>query len=84
MRNWRKVVDMERPDIGKPLLGPGGNFRLVARTQDVAEADRAAEQFRAQGFETKIIKKTQGTLSIYEVWVAKEPDVLVGDGRRQG
>ena len=75
---------MERPDIGKPLLQPGGDFRLVARTQDIGEANQVAEQFRAQGFETKIVKKTQGALSIYEVWVAKEPDVLVGGGRRQG
>ncbi|MEW6722447.1 MAG: hypothetical protein AB1324_04240 [Candidatus Micrarchaeota archaeon] len=68
---------MERPDIGTPI-GPGKSFRLVARTQDIAEADRVAEQYRLQGFETKIVKKAQGALAVFEVWAAKEPDIITG------
>lgn len=73
---------MERPDIGKPAIGPGKQFRLAARTQSIEEANRLAEQYEMQGFETQIIKKTQGALAIYEVWIAKEPEVFSGSGRR--
>jgi len=73
---------MERPDISKPLPGekpiggPGKQFRLVATTQSIEEANRIAEQYEMKGFETQIVKKKQGTIAIYEVWVAKEPDVF--------
>lgn len=75
---------MERPDITKPLIGekpiggPGKRFRLVARTQSIEEANRIAEQYEMKGFETQIVKKKQGTITIYEVWAAKEPEILTG------
>lgn len=74
---------MERPDIGKPFAGPGKDFRLVARTQDLAEANRIAEQYEAQGFESEIIRKKQGSLSVFEVWVAKQPDIFVAGGEKR-
>ena len=73
---------MERPDISKPLPGerpvggPGRQFRLVARTQSIEEANRIAEQYEMKGFETQIVKRMQGTIAIYEVWIAKKPDIF--------
>jgi len=73
---------MERPDMGKPVVGPGKQLRLVARTQSIEEANRVAQQYEMQGFETQIVKKAQGALAIYEVWIAKGPDILSGrEGR---
>jgi len=78
---------MERPDITKPAIGekpiggPGKQYRLVARTQSLEEANRIAEQYEMKGFETQIVKKTQGTITVYEVWVAKEPEVFTGKER---
>jgi hypothetical protein len=62
---------MERPDIGKPALGPGTQMRLVARTQSIEEANRIAEQYESEGYETQVMKKRQGILAIYEVWAGK-------------
>jgi hypothetical protein len=62
---------LERPDIGKPALEPGMRMRLVATTQSIEEAERIAEQYEMQGFETRIIKRKQGNLSVYEVWIGK-------------
>jgi hypothetical protein len=63
---------MERPDIGKPALGPGTRMRLIATTQSIEEADRLADQYGMQGFDTKIIKRKQGGISVYEVWIGKD------------
>ncbi|MDD5340548.1 MAG: hypothetical protein PHV13_04855 [Candidatus ainarchaeum sp.] len=46
-------------------------MRLVATVQSIEEAERLAEQYEMQGFETRIIKKKQGNLSVYEVWIGK-------------
>jgi hypothetical protein len=65
---------MERPDIGKPFIGPekpGKQLRLIATTRSLEEANRLAEQYELQGFDTRIVKKTQGGLSVYEVWIGK-------------
>jgi hypothetical protein len=65
------------PDIDFTLDGiPEGPFKLVARTQSIEEADRIAEQYVMQGFQTKIVKKSQGGLPLYEVWVMKKPDII--------
>lgn len=63
---------MERPDLIRPVSGE----RLVARTQSIEEANKAAEQYEMQGYSSRIAKKTQGHLSIYEVWVSKKPDAI--------
>lgn len=75
---------MERPDIGKPFAGPGKRWQLVATTQDPTAANQAAERYEEQGYETRIRKKKQGSLSVFEVWVAKEPEILGGGSRRIG
>ena len=62
---------MERPEIGKPAIEPGMQMRLVARTQSIEEANRIAEQYEFQGYETQVIKKRQGALALYEVWAGK-------------
>ncbi len=65
---------MERPDITKPSPGPGE--RLVARTQSIEEANRIAEEYEMKGFQTRISKKKEGNIALYEVWISKKPDVF--------
>jgi len=65
----RKGLDMERPDT--ELTRTGVPMRLIATTQDINEANRLSEQYEAQGFETRIMKKAQGRLALYEVWIGK-------------
>ena len=67
---------MERPDIGKPLIGPERQARCVGRTNSIEEAERLAQQYEAQGYQTWITKKSQGGITLFEVWVSKEPDIL--------
>ena len=62
----------------KPLFGPGKEFRCIGRTTNLEEANRLAEQYELQGFETQIIKKMQANLVLYEVWVAKESEIFEG------
>lgn len=59
----------------EPIV-PGPNFRLVARTQSIEDAEQIARQYEAQGFTTEIVRKSHGGLAIYEVWAGKEPDAL--------
>ncbi len=67
---------MERPDINKPVIEPGARMRLAATTQDINEANRISEQYAMQGFQTKIVKRMQANLALYEVWIGKSPDVF--------
>jgi hypothetical protein len=67
---------MERPDITKDgiekdLISPVTGERLVARTQSIEEANKVAEQYEMQGYSSRIEKKSQGSLALYEVWVSK-------------
>jgi hypothetical protein len=62
--------------MDKPIIGPGKESRCVGRTPSIEEAERLSQQYELQGFEAWIIKKSQGGISIYEVWVSKEPDIL--------
>jgi len=71
---------MERPDIGKPAVADEKRFRLVARTASIEEAERIARQFEMQGFDTKIVRNTQASLSVYEVWIGKAPEIFSGRG----
>ncbi len=57
---------------------PEQRGRMVARTADIAEAERIAESYRMQGFEAVILRKAQAGLAIYEVWVNKEPEIKSG------
>lgn len=67
---------MERPDIGKPVVEPGGTWRLIATCQSIAEAEAISEQYDLMGYQTKIIKKMQGRLSLFEVWASKTTNIL--------
>lgn len=67
---------MERPDIGRPFVGPGKHARMVARTQSLDEASRIAEHYQLQGFETQIVKKKQGSVVLYEIYASKEPEIF--------
>jgi hypothetical protein len=60
----------------KPILTPSEPFRMVGRTTNLEEANRLAEQYELQGFNTKIVKKKQGEISLYEVWISKKPDIF--------
>lgn len=67
---------MERPDPGKPFMGPRRSGRIVARTQSLEEADRIAEDYRLRGFDVHITRSGQGSVVLYEVWVSKEQDTF--------
>jgi hypothetical protein len=67
---------MERPDMGKPAFGPETRMRLIATTQSIQEANRLSEQYEMQGFDTKIMKRKQGGLAIYEVWIGKSESLV--------
>ena len=54
---------------------------MVGRTTNLEEANQLSEQYELQGFTTKIIKKKQGAISLYEVWVGKKPDIYSSKGR---
>jgi hypothetical protein len=60
----------------KPFLGPEETFRMVGRTTNLQEANLLAEQYEMRGFDTKIIRKKQGGISLYEVWAGKKPDIF--------
>jgi tRNA1(Val) A37 N6-methylase TrmN6 len=62
----------------KPFLTQEGNFRMVGRTTSLEEANQLSEQYEFQGFTTKIVKKKQGEIALYEVWVGRKPDILQG------
>ncbi|MFN7990680.1 MAG: hypothetical protein U0R44_00825 [Candidatus Micrarchaeia archaeon] len=53
----------------------GAIRRMVGRTADIAEAERIAEGYRLQGFQTEIVRRSQGGIAFYEVWAEKEPDI---------
>jgi len=67
---------MERPDL--PVVGPEREFRLIATTTSLTEANTVAEQYSLQGYETKITRKMRTGISLYQVWIAKPPDILQG------
>ena len=73
---------MDRPDLGKPIIGPGNDFRCVGRTQNLEEANLMAQRYESEGYETQIIRKMQAGLAIYEVWISKRPDALEGKLRK--
>ncbi|MBU0531921.1 MAG: hypothetical protein ABH983_05935 [Candidatus Micrarchaeota archaeon] len=52
------------------------NYRMIARTQSIEEANQVSEQYQMQGFQTKIIKKKQGNLALYEVWIGKSDHLI--------
>jgi hypothetical protein len=64
----------------KPFLGSEENFRMVGRSTNLQEANLLAEQYEMRGFTTKIIKKKQGEITLYEVWAGKKPDIFQGTG----
>ncbi|MBU0591515.1 hypothetical protein KKF81_03955 [Candidatus Micrarchaeota archaeon] len=68
---------MERPSLDrKEVMKPFENMKLIARTQTIQEAETISKQYEMQGFQTRIIKKEQGNIAIYEVWIGKKPDVF--------
>ena len=57
-------------------IEPGREMRIAGRTQNLQEANNIAEIYRMQGYETRIIKKMQGSIALYEIWIGKVPDVF--------
>jgi len=62
----------------RPVIGPQKGAICVGRTQSIEEANRIAEQYGLQGFETWITRKSQGGMTLFEVWASKEPQILTG------
>ncbi len=50
---------------------------MVGRTASIEEAEQISEQYQMRGFKTKVIKKKQGNLALYEVWAAKSENHLM-------
>lgn len=55
---------------------PEAGRRLVARTKNIEEANIIADQYELEGFKTEIVKKKQGGISVFEVWIWKKPDIF--------
>jgi hypothetical protein len=53
---------------------------IVARTFNIEEAKLIADKYEAQGYETEIIEKKQGHMSIYEVYASKEKEGFFARG----
>ena len=65
---------MEEPNATE--FGEERFMQLVARTNNIEEAERVADTYRARGFETKIVRKEQGGIVLYEVWAGKKPEIF--------
>jgi len=63
--------------MDKPFLGPETMTRMVGRTTNLEEANRIAERYAAEGYETQILKRSQAGITYYEVWAMKKPDVFM-------
>ncbi len=58
------------------IIGKKPMLRCVARTMSIEEANRIAEKYEAEGYETEIVKKKRGEMALYEVWISGEPKGL--------
>ncbi len=47
-------------------------MRLVARCRNIIEAETISTQYQMKGFQTKIIKKGNDPIVVFEVWATKE------------
>ncbi len=54
-------------------------MRLIAVTQSIEEAKRIEQNFKLQGYLTKIVEKRKGFLAIYEVWITKEGEFDISE-----
>jgi len=70
--------------MDKPILGPETMTRMVGRTTNLEEANRIAERYEAEGYETQILKRSQAGVTYYEVWAGKRPDVFGIPGNPPG
>jgi len=64
-------------DMDKPFVGPPEAYRMVGRAASIEEANRIAERYEAEGYETHIVKKKEGGLTLYEVYAGKKPDIFM-------
>ena len=62
--------------MDKPLIGPEKEAICVGRTTNIEEAEGISQRYELQGFKTVITKKSQGGITLYEVWASKEPDII--------
>ncbi len=51
--------------------------KCIARTQNIEEAHKISKQYQLQGFTTKIIEKSESSLSLFEVWIFKKKEGLM-------
>lgn len=51
--------------------------RCVANTLNIEEAHRIAEQYQAEGYETKIFEKKEAGLIMFEVWIFMKKEGLM-------
>ena len=51
--------------------------KCIGHTVSIDEANRLAQQYQVQGFETKIFEKKEAGLILYEIWIFKKKEGLV-------
>ena len=66
----------------KDIIEPGQPLMLVGRTQNIAEAEQIAQTYEMQGFDTKIVRKGQTPVVIYEVWATKKKEGFFAMGEK--
>jgi hypothetical protein len=49
-------------------------MRCIGRTVDLAEAQRIAESYEAQGLAVQVIKRKEGSAFFYEIWVEEKKE----------
>jgi len=74
--NTHKTTNMAGPEkLGEDITAKALR-RLVLRTMNIEEAERTATSFEMKGFKTEIVRKKQGGLTLYEVWIEKKPEIF--------
>jgi hypothetical protein len=70
--------------MDKPILGPETMTRMVGRTTDAEEANRIAERYEAEGYDTRILRRSQAGVTFYEIWAMKKPDIFMAGPKSPG
>ena len=74
--NTHKTTNMAEPEKVGGDITVKSLRRLVLRTMNIEEAERAAASFEMKGFKTEIVRKKQGGLTLYELWIEKKPEIF--------
>ena len=68
--------------MAKSVISPSTPGRMAARTFSIEEANRMAESYESQGYQTRIVEHKQGQMKLYEVWIFMERDGFFAKGMK--